>query len=104
MKIHALLEPEKKFEAGYNKEYELEVIINSVIYSHKAENQLPSLYYLVLSKRYPEEKNIEETLAAITYLQKLISTFYTEYPNKPTEISLFLYSIISMVSPTVPIE
>ncbi len=46
----ALSEPEKdlKFEAGGNKEYELEAIIDSPMYSQQINsNQMPSLYYLV---------------------------------------------------------
>ncbi len=53
----ALPEPEKKFEAGDNKEYEVETIIDSMVYGQQANDQMPSLYYLVLWKGYPEEKN-----------------------------------------------
>ncbi len=56
----ALPEPEKdlEFEAKGNKEYELEAIIDSVVYNQPANsNQMPGLYYLVLWKGYPEEEN-----------------------------------------------
>ena len=51
-----LLKPEKEFEARNNKEYEVKVIINSMVYGHKIENYLPGLYYLVLWKGYSEKK------------------------------------------------
>ncbi len=48
----ALPEPEKEleFEAGGNKEYEVEAIINSAVYGQQANNQMPDLYYLILWK------------------------------------------------------
>ncbi len=53
----ALPEPKKEFEARDNKEYKVEAIINSAVYSQQANNQMPDLYYLVSWKGYPEEKN-----------------------------------------------
>ncbi len=53
----ALLEPEKKFEVGDNKEYEVKAIINSAVYDKEANNQMPGLYYLVLWKSYPKKEN-----------------------------------------------
>ncbi len=53
----ALREPKKEYEAGYNKEYEVEAIINSVVYDQQANDQMPGLYYLVSWKGYPDEKN-----------------------------------------------
>ena len=48
-----------ELEAGNNEEYEVEAIWDSAVYASKLESgQLPSLYYLVVWKRYPEEKNI----------------------------------------------
>ncbi len=53
----ALPEPEKEFEIGDNKEYEVKAIIDSAVYNQQANNQMPGLYYLVLWKGYPEEEN-----------------------------------------------
>ncbi len=53
----ALREPEKEFEAGDNKEYDVKAIINSAVYGQQTNNQMPGLYYLVSWKGYPEEKN-----------------------------------------------
>ncbi len=44
----ALPEPEKEFEAGDNKEYEVEAIIDSVVYGQQANDQMSGVYYLVL--------------------------------------------------------
>ncbi len=46
-----------EFEAGDNKEYKVKVIIDNVVYSQQANNQMPSLYYLILWKSYLEEEN-----------------------------------------------
>ncbi len=53
----ALPEPEKEFEIGDNKEYEVKAIIDSAVYGQQANNQIPSLYYLISWKGYPEEEN-----------------------------------------------
>ncbi len=55
----ALPEPEKEydFEAGDIKKYEVEAITDSAVYGQQVNDQMPGLYYLVLWKSYPEEKN-----------------------------------------------
>ncbi len=58
-----LSESKRKFKARDNKKYEIETIVNSVVYSYKVENQLPNLYYLVLCKGNQEEK-IPETFSS----------------------------------------
>ena len=37
-----------EFEAGNNKEYEVDGIWDSVVYARESVGQLPGLYYLVL--------------------------------------------------------
>ena len=49
--------PEPEFDAGNDKEYEVETIKDSAVYAKKAEEHLPSLYYLVSWKSYPEEES-----------------------------------------------
>ncbi len=46
MDSKALPEPEKEleFDAGGNKEYEVEAIIDSAVYGQKANDQMPGLY------------------------------------------------------------
>ncbi len=54
----ALPEPKKEldFEARGDKEYEVEAIIDSTVYSQQANNnQMPGFYYLVSWKDYPKE-------------------------------------------------
>ncbi len=43
----ALPEPEKEFEAGDNKEYEVEAIMAIAMYGQQANDQMPGLYYLI---------------------------------------------------------
>ncbi len=102
----ALPEPEKEveFEAGDNKEYEVEAIIDSAVYGQQANDQMPGLYYLVSWKGYPEEENTWEPSLALIHLRKLISTFHKEYPEKPTATSPPLDSAPPMARPTIPKE
>ena len=46
-----------EFEPGDDKEYEVEAIRDSAVYTRKADGHLPGLYYLVAWKGYPEEKS-----------------------------------------------
>ncbi len=41
-------EIELEFEVGDTKEYEVKAIINSILYNKQANDQMPSLYYLIL--------------------------------------------------------
>ncbi len=102
----ALPEPEKEveFEAGDNKEYKVEAIIDSAVYGQQANDQMPGLYYLVSWKGYPEEENTWEPSSAVIHLRKLISTFHKEHPGKPTATSPLLDSVPPMVRPTIPKE
>ena len=40
-------QPEPEFDASDNKEYEVKAIIDSTVYTKKAEGYLLELYYLV---------------------------------------------------------
>ncbi len=49
-----------KFEnEGNSKEYKVEAICDNAVYAKESDSghHLPGLYYLVLWKGYPEEKN-----------------------------------------------
>ena len=49
-----------EFDAGDNdsKEYKIEAIWDSVVYTRESESHLLGLYYLVFWKKYPKEENI----------------------------------------------
>ena len=67
----------------------MEGICNSTVYARESEaSHLPSFYYLVSWKDYLKDKNIWEFASAMQHLRKLVSTFYKNYFNKPTAISL----------------
>ena len=80
-------EPEPEFDAGNNKEYEVEAIIDSAVYAKEAKRHLPDLYYLVFWKGYPKEESIWEPSSAVMYLRKIISTFHKDHPEKPMATS-----------------
>ena len=46
-----------EFEAGNDKEYEVDGIWDSAVYAKESAGQLPGLYYLILWKGYLEKKN-----------------------------------------------
>ena len=54
-----------KFEAGNNKEYEVDGIWDSTVYAKESVGQLPRLYYLAFWGGYPEEENIWKPALAI---------------------------------------
>ena len=73
-----------EFEAGNNKEYEVDGIWDSAIYAKKSAGQLSGLYYLVLWKDYPEEDNTWEYASVIQHLQRLVTAYHKDNPEKPT--------------------
>ena len=54
-----------EFEAGNNKEYEVDGILDNAVYAKESAGQLPGLYYPVLWKGYPEEENTWELASTI---------------------------------------
>ena len=95
------LEPEPEFDAGDNKEYKIEAIIDSAVYTKEAEGHLPGLYYLVSWKSYPEEESIWKPSSAVIHLRKMISIFHKDHLKKPTAIFLPLNSAPPMAKPSV---
>lgn len=97
-----MLEWEREFEVEDDKEYEIETIINSIIYNKKiANNQMLSFYYFVLWKDYPKPENIKEPPAVVIHFWKLINIFHKEHLQKPIATSSFLNLIPPMARPIV---
>ena len=80
-------EPMPKFDAGDNKEYKVEAIIDSAVYTKEAEAYLPGLHYLVSWENYIEEESTWELSSVVMHLWKMISTFYKDHLEKPTVTS-----------------
>ena len=94
-------EPEPEFDAGDNKEYEVEAIKDSAVYAKEAEGHLPGLYYLVSWKDYPEEESTWKPSSAVMHLWKMISAFHKDHPEKPTATSPPLDAAPPMAKPSV---
>ena len=93
----------EELDAGDDSgEYEVEAIRNSAVYVKESESgHLPSFYYLVSWKGYPEEENIWEPASAVQHLKKLISLFHKNRPDKPTATSPAIDTAPPMARPTV---
>ena len=76
-----------EFEAGDDKEYEVDGIWDSAVYARELAEQLPGLYYLVSWKSYPEEENTWEPASAIQHLRKLVTAYHKDNPEKPIATS-----------------
>lgn len=75
-------------DGGDGKEYEVKAICDSAIYAKESESDhLLGLYYLVAWKGSPEEENTWEPASAVQHLQRLLSTFHKEHPEKLTATS-----------------
>ncbi len=90
-----------ELDKGNSKKYDVKTICYSAVYTRQLEGHLPGLYYLVSWKSYPEEENIWKPTSAVLYLYKLISTFYRDYPEKPTANSLPIDSIPPIARPII---
>ena len=74
-----------------------------MVYARESARQLPGLYYLVLWKSYPEEENTLEPASAIQHLQRLVTAYYKNNPEKPTVTSVLIDTALPMARPTVPL-
>ena len=90
-----------EFEPDDNKEYKIEAIRDSVVYSKETDGHLPGLYYLVAWKGYLEEENTWEPFSAVMYLWKMVSIFHKDHPEKPTAIPAPVDSALPMAKPTI---
>ena len=86
----------------HSKEYEVEAIWDSAVYIMELKSShLPTLYYMVLWKGYPEEKNTWEPVLGVQHPKTLISLFYKDHPKKPTATFPPVDSASPMAKPTV---
>ena len=95
------LEPEPEFDVGNNKEYKIEAIIDSVVYTKEAKEHLSGLYYLVSWKGYSEEESTWEPFSIVMHLRKIIFTFHKDHLEKPTTTFPLLDSAPPMAKPLV---
>ena len=91
-----------KFEAGDDKEYEVDGIWDSAVYARKSAGQLLGLYYLVLWKGYPEEENTWELAFAIQHLRRLVTAYHKDNLEKPTVTFLPVDTAPPMARPSTP--
>ncbi len=91
-----------ELDKGNSKEYEVEAICDSKVYTKKLDSdQLPGFYYLVSWKGYLEKENTWEPASAVLHLCKLINTFHRDYPEPLTVTCPLIDSAPLMVRPTI---
>ena len=91
-----------EFQAGDDKEYEVNGIWDSTVYARESAGQLPGLYYLVSWKGYPEEENTWEPALAIQHLRKLVTAYHKDNSEKPIATSDPVDTAPPMARPSVP--
>ena len=90
-----------KFEAGDNKEYEVNSIQDSAVYVKESIiDQLLGLYYLILWKGYPEKENTWKPALAIQHLRKFVTADHKNNSEKLTATSLPVDTASLMARPT----
>ena len=84
-----------------SREYKMEAICNSAVYTRKSAGHLPELYYLVFWKSYLEEENTWKPYSAVQHLRKLISSFHKDPLDKPTTTSEAIDTAPPIAKPTI---
>ena len=94
-----------EFQDDSDKEYKVEAICDSAVYTNESESgHLTGLYYVVSEKGYPEENNTWEPASAVKHLRRLLITFHKKQPEKQTAISPPVDMASPMARPTVKSE
>ena len=67
MWVDKMIAKKLKFEAGgNNKQYKVDDIYDSIVYTKELETyHLSGLYYLVSWKNYPKDKNTQEPILVV---------------------------------------
>ena len=85
-----------------SKDYKVEAIWDSTVYTNELESShLSGLYYLIAWKGYPKEENTWEPSSTVQHLKKLISSFHKDHPEKPTATSPPIDFAPPMARPTI---
>ena len=85
-----------------SKEYKVEAIWDSAVYTKELKSgYLSCLYYLVSWIRYPEEENIWKPALVVQHLKKLISLFHKDHLTKPIANFLAVNIASQMARPIV---
>ena len=89
-----------KFKASNGKEYKVDGIQDSAVYTKESAGQLPGLYYLVSWKGYSEEENTWEPASVIQHLQRLVTAYDKDNSEKPTATSVPVNTAPPIARPT----
>lgn len=82
-----------EFYSDDQQEFEVENIIDSVVYARESEDgKPPGLYYLVHWKGYPTADDTWEPAAGVKHLRRLLRSYHKDNPLKPTANSLAIDS------------
>lgn len=76
-----------ELDKGNSKQYKIEAICDTKVYSHEVEDHLLDLYYFVLWKGYQKEKNTWEPTLVVQYLWRFVTIFHKKHLKKPTATS-----------------
>lgn len=90
-----------EFKDGRNndREYNVETICDSKVFTRESHNFSLGLYYLIFWKDYLEKENTWKLASTVQYFGKRLSTYHNKQPEKLTVISTLLDSGLVMAKP-----
>lgn len=91
-----------EFEINNIDKYKVKVINDSAVYARESESHDSlGLYYLVLSKSYPQAENTRKLTLVMQHFPKEISIFHKDNLDKPTATLLLIDTTQSMILLTI---